>query len=119
MVGGAVVFFSGDVKVLSNDMKIAMPTLLPGKHCNIVTTTCQSLTTFFSSLAVPRLLTRIYCKIQDSVKSNVIKSLLLNTAFHFKQKSFEKTGLVRNDTFWDKIVFRKIRESKLVLCKIK
>ncbi|KAH9400419.1 hypothetical protein TYRP_001984, partial [Tyrophagus putrescentiae] len=71
MVGGSVVFFSGDVKVLSDDMKIAKPTLLP---------------------AVPRLLTRIYCKIQDSVKSNVIKSLLLNTAYHFKQKDFERTG---------------------------
>lgn len=31
MVGGAVVFFSGDVKVLSDDMKIAKPTLLPGE----------------------------------------------------------------------------------------
>ena len=41
----------------------------------------------------------------------MIKSLLLNTAFYFKQKNYEKTGLVRNDTFWDKIVFRKIRES--------
>lgn len=32
MVGGSVVFFSGDIKTLSNDMKIAQPTLLPGKH---------------------------------------------------------------------------------------
>lgn len=31
MVGGSVVFFSGDIKALSNDMKIAQPTLLPGK----------------------------------------------------------------------------------------
>ena len=45
------------------------------------------------------------------MKSNVVKSLLLNTAYHFKQKNFEKTGIVRQDTFWDRIVFRKIRES--------
>lgn len=100
MVGGSIVYFSGDVKQLSDDMKIAMPTLLP---------------------AVPRLLTRIYCKIQDSVKSNVMKSLLLNTAFHFKQKNFTKTGIVRNDTFWDKLVFHKIRDTlggkvRLIMC---
>ena len=34
MVGGSVVFFSGDVKVLSDDMKIAKPTLLPGE-CSV------------------------------------------------------------------------------------
>lgn len=31
MVGGAVAFYSGDVKNLSSDMKIAKPTLMPGK----------------------------------------------------------------------------------------
>lgn len=41
----------------------------------------------------------------------MVKGFLLNTAYHFKQKNFEKTGLVRQDTLWDKIVFRKIRDS--------
>src|SRR6218665_1039159 len=90
MEGGAVAYYSGDVKTLSDDMKIAGPTLLP---------------------AVPRLLTRIFCKIQDSVKASFVKSFLLNTAFYFKQREMERTRVVRNDTFWDKLVFHKIRET--------
>lgn len=45
------------------------------------------------------------------MKSNVIKSLLLNTAYHFKQKDFERTGIIRQDTLWDRIVFKKVREN--------
>lgn len=65
----------------------------------------------FQFVAVPRLLTRIYCKIHDSVKSNVVKNFLLNTAYYFKQKQIEKTGIVKHNTIWDKIVFNKVREN--------
>ena len=91
MVGGAVVFYSGDVKSLVNDMQIAKPTLLP---------------------VVPRLLTRIYAKIQDSVKGSVVKRFLLNAAYRSKRAQLAKCDdgkLPSNDTLLDRLVFAKIR----------
>lgn len=69
---------------------------------------------------MPRLLTRIYCKIMDSVKGSVVKNFLLNTACYFKQKQFDRK-MIRNDTIWDKIIFRKIRDNfgghlRLIMC---
>lgn len=62
-------------------------------------------------IAVPRLLTRIFCKIQGQVKGNVVKSFMLNTGVHFKQKQMKMGQAMRHDTVWDKVVFKKMRET--------
>ncbi|KAF4513980.1 UNVERIFIED_CONTAM: hypothetical protein B566_EDAN018387 [Ephemera danica] len=88
MVGGAVGFFSGDVKRLSDDMKVLKPTVTP---------------------AVPRLLNRIYDKVQSDIGNSFIKRTLFNMAMSSKENEIRR-GIVRNNSFWDKLVFRKVQE---------
>ena len=59
--------------------------------------------------AVPRLLNRIYDKIMATVgDAPVHRRFLFNKALQYK-KSLLRRGYIRNDTFWDKLVFGKIR----------
>ncbi|XP_025836034.1 long-chain-fatty-acid--CoA ligase 1 isoform X4 [Agrilus planipennis] len=88
MVGGAIGFFLGDVRRLSDDMKALRPTVSP---------------------AVPRLLNRIYDKVQSEVSGSFIKKMLFNMAMSAKENEL-KRGIVRNNSIWDKIVFRKVQE---------
>nr|XP_023020932.1 long-chain-fatty-acid--CoA ligase 5 isoform X2 [Leptinotarsa decemlineata] len=87
-VGGAVGFFSGDVRRLSDDMKALKPTVTP---------------------AVPRLLNRIYDKVQSDINGSCIKKMLFNMAIGSKEKEV-KRGIVRTNSFWDMLVFRKVQE---------
>lgn len=85
-IGGRVGFFGGDVKNLLNDIVLLKPTIFPG---------------------VPRLLNRIYDKVQADISQSWIKSSI----FHFclNRKLAEVTsGTIRKDSWWDKLVFRKM-----------
>ncbi|XP_061228655.1 long-chain-fatty-acid--CoA ligase 5 [Neopsephotus bourkii] len=86
--GAKVGFFQGDIKFLTDDMKTLRPTLFP---------------------VVPRLLNRIYDKIQSGAKSPV-KRCLLNFAVIMKMAEI-KQGIIRNDSIWDKFIFKKVQET--------
>ncbi|KAF1661793.1 Long-chain-fatty-acid--CoA ligase 5, partial [Aptenodytes patagonicus] len=86
--GAKVGFFQGDIKLLTDDMKTLKPTLFP---------------------VVPRLLNRIYDKIQSSAKSPV-KRCLLNFAVIVKMAEI-KQGIIRNDSIWDQLIFKKVQET--------
>uniref|UniRef100_A0A8B9QLW2 Arachidonate--CoA ligase n=1 Tax=Apteryx owenii TaxID=8824 RepID=A0A8B9QLW2_APTOW len=86
--GGKVGFFQGDIKLLTDDMKTLKPTLFP---------------------VVPRLLNRIYDKIQSGAKSPV-KKFLLNFAATVKMAEV-KQGIIRNDSIWDQLIFKKVQET--------
>ncbi|XP_053805484.1 long-chain-fatty-acid--CoA ligase 5 [Vidua chalybeata] len=86
--GAKVGFFQGDIKLLTDDMKTLKPTLFP---------------------VVPRLLNRVYDKIQSGANTPV-KHFLLNFAVFMKMAEV-KQGIIRNDSIWDKLVFKKIQES--------
>uniref|UniRef100_A0A8C2PKY1 Long-chain-fatty-acid--CoA ligase n=1 Tax=Cyprinus carpio TaxID=7962 RepID=A0A8C2PKY1_CYPCA len=80
-------FISG----LSNfqyDMKALQPTVFP---------------------VVPRLLNRIYDKVQSEAKTP-FKKWLLNFAIE-KKCAEVKHGIIRNDSIWDKLIFHKVQES--------
>ncbi|NWW49581.1 ACSL5 ligase, partial [Pedionomus torquatus] len=86
--GAKIGFFQGDIKLLTDDMKTLKPTLFP---------------------VVPRLLNRIYDKIQSGAKSPV-KRCLLNFAVTMKSAEI-KQGIIRNDSIWDKLIFKKVQET--------
>uniref|UniRef100_F6YMF2 Long-chain-fatty-acid--CoA ligase n=1 Tax=Xenopus tropicalis TaxID=8364 RepID=F6YMF2_XENTR len=86
--GGKVGFFQGDVRLLTDDMKELRPTLFP---------------------TVPRLLNRIYDKIQSGAQTPLKKRLL---EFAVARKFSEvKQGIIRNDSIWDKYIFKKVQVS--------
>ncbi|KFP34447.1 Long-chain-fatty-acid--CoA ligase 5 [Colius striatus] len=84
--GAKVGFFQGDIKLLTDDMKTLKPTLFP---------------------VVPRLLNRIYDKIKSGATSPV-KCFLLNFAVMMKTAEI-KQGIIRNDSIWDKLIFKKVQ----------
>ncbi|NXA36308.1 ACSL5 ligase, partial [Eudromia elegans] len=86
--GGKVGFFQGDIKLLTDDMKTLKPTVFP---------------------VVPRLLNRVYDKVQSGAKSPV-KKFLLNFAMAMKMAEV-KQGIIRNDSIWDQLIFKKIQET--------
>ncbi|XP_053095972.1 long-chain-fatty-acid--CoA ligase 6 isoform X5 [Pangasianodon hypophthalmus] len=84
--GGRIGFFQGDIRLLSDDMKALRPTVFP---------------------VVPRLLNRMYDKIFTQANTPV-KRWLLN--FAAKKKGEEvSSGIIRNNSIWDKIFFSKIQ----------
>ncbi|XP_070802385.1 long-chain-fatty-acid--CoA ligase 5 [Pituophis catenifer annectens] len=85
--GGRVGFFQGDIKLLVEDMKALKPTVFP---------------------VVPRLLNRIYDKIQTGTQTR-FKRLLLNVAINRKLAEV-KQGIIRNNSIWDKVAFRKLQQ---------
>ncbi|NWX66899.1 ACSL5 ligase, partial [Promerops cafer] len=86
--GAKVGFFQGDIKLLTDDMKTLKPTLFP---------------------VVPRLLNRVYDKIQSGANTPV-KQCLLKLAVFMKMAEI-KQGIIRNDSIWDKLVFKKVQET--------
>ncbi|KAM9052838.1 long-chain-fatty-acid--CoA ligase 5 isoform 1-T2 [Megaptera novaeangliae] len=86
--GARVGFFQGDIRLLPDDMKTLKPTVFP---------------------AVPRLLNRVYDKVQNEAKTP-LKKFLLNLAVASKFSEVKK-GIIRRNSFWDKLIFGKIQES--------
>ncbi|XP_053548716.1 long-chain-fatty-acid--CoA ligase 5 [Bombina bombina] len=86
--GAKIGFFQGDIRLLTDDMKTLRPTVFP---------------------TVPRLLNRIYDKIQSGADTPFKKHLL---AFAASRKFAEvKEGIIRNDSIWDKFIFKKVQET--------
>uniref|UniRef100_A0A8B9J0R1 Arachidonate--CoA ligase n=1 Tax=Amazona collaria TaxID=241587 RepID=A0A8B9J0R1_9PSIT len=82
--GGRIGFFQGDIRLLSDDMKALRPTIFP---------------------VVPRLLNRMYDKVNTSLKRWVLE-------FAARRKKAEvRKGIIRNDSLWDKLFFNKIQAS--------
>ncbi|XP_071077255.1 long-chain-fatty-acid--CoA ligase 5 isoform X1 [Desmodus rotundus] len=86
--GARVGFFQGDIRLLPDDMKTLKPTLFP---------------------VVPRLLNRIYDKVQNEAKTP-FKKFLLNLAIYSKFSEV-KRGIIRRNSLWDKLIFAKIQNS--------
>ncbi|XP_028810231.1 long-chain-fatty-acid--CoA ligase 5 [Denticeps clupeoides] len=86
--GARVGFFQGDIKLLPDDMKTLQPTVFP---------------------VVPRLLNRIYDKVQSGAQTP-FKKWLLNFAIE-RKFSEVKQGIIRNNSIWDRLIFHKVQES--------
>ncbi|XP_030629483.1 long-chain-fatty-acid--CoA ligase 5 isoform X1 [Chanos chanos] len=86
--GAKVGFFQGDIKLLPDDMKTLQPTVFP---------------------VVPRLLNRVYDKVQSGAQTP-FKKWLLNFAIERKHAEI-KQGIIRNNSIWDKLIFHKVQES--------
>ncbi|KAF6316803.1 acyl-CoA synthetase long chain family member 5 [Rhinolophus ferrumequinum] len=84
--GAKVGFFQGDIRLLPDDMKTLQPTVFP---------------------VVPRLLNRIYDKVQNEAKTP-FKKFLLNLAISSKFSEV-KRGIIRRNTLWDKLIFSRIQ----------
>lgn len=87
--GGAIGYYSGDIKELTNDLKALKPTIMP---------------------AVPRLLNRVYDKINNEISNSPIKKMLFRMALSSKEGEIRR-GIIRKNSLWDKLVFRKIQEA--------
>ncbi|MBN3281942.1 ACSL5 ligase, partial [Polyodon spathula] len=84
--GARVGFFQGDIRLLPDDMKALRPTVFP---------------------VVPRLLNRVYDKVQSEAQTP-FKKWLLNFAVN-RKFSEVKQGISRNDSIWDKLIFHKVQ----------
>lgn len=88
--GGCVGFYSGDIRQLTSDLKALRPTVMP---------------------AVPRLLNRVYDKVQQELSRSGVKRALFNWALRSKEAEI-KRGVLRRDSLWDRIVFKKVQEGE-------
>lgn len=88
MIGARIGFFSGDVRNLPDDLKVLKPTIIP---------------------CVPRICNRIYNKTYSMASKSKVKQWLLKRALADKSKEVMR-GIVRSNGFWDRLVFRKVRE---------
>ncbi|KAG9473334.1 hypothetical protein GDO78_018281 [Eleutherodactylus coqui] len=86
--GAKVGFSQGDIRLLTDDMQALRPTVFP---------------------TVPRLLNRIYDKIQSGA-STPTKKFLLDLATTCKFAEVKK-GINRNDSVWDKFIFKKVQDT--------
>ncbi|KAM6185556.1 long-chain-fatty-acid--CoA ligase 5 [Rhynchocyon petersi] len=84
--GARVGFFQGDIRLLPDDMKTLKPTVFP---------------------TVPRLLNRVYDKVQNEAKTP-LKKFLLNLAVTCKFNEVKK-GIIRKNSLWDRLIFSKIQ----------
>ncbi|KAM4836659.1 long-chain-fatty-acid--CoA ligase 1 isoform 1-T1 [Thomomys bottae] len=86
--GARIGFFQGDIRLLMDDLKVLQPTVFP---------------------VVPRLLNRMFDRI-FSQANTTLKRWLLD--FAFKRKEAElRSGIIRNNSLWDKLIFHKIQSS--------
>jgi long-chain acyl-CoA synthetase len=86
--GGKIGIFQGDINSLPNDLKALKPTYLP---------------------AVPRLLNRFYDKVQSTLSSSPLKRLVFTFALRRKFSEMRK-GIIRRNSFWDRLIFSKIQK---------
>lgn len=86
-VGARIGFYSGDIREMPGDLAKLRPTIFGG---------------------VPRVWTRFYDKIGQATAGSWLKTKLMNMAMASKKAKVEK-GIIENNTFWDKIVFKKVQ----------
>lgn len=89
MNGGQIGFSSGDVRLLVEDMQAIKPTIFA---------------------TVPRLLNRMYDKVFAGVKGSTFKSIMLKWGLTSKENEL-KRGIIRNNSIWDKLVFKKVQDT--------
>ncbi|NP_001166379.1 long-chain-fatty-acid--CoA ligase 1 [Cavia porcellus] len=86
--GAKIGFFQGDIRLLMDDLKALQPTIFP---------------------VVPRLLNRMFDRIFAQANTTVKRWLL---DFASKRKEAElRSGIIRNNSVWDKLIFHKIQSS--------
>jgi long-chain acyl-CoA synthetase len=85
--GVQIGFSRGDPKLLIEDIQALQPTIFVG---------------------VPRLFAKVYDKVMVGVSSSFVKSTLLKAGMWWKGKDVDR-GVLRQDTLFDGIVFKKIR----------
>uniref|UniRef100_A0A8I3WU66 Long-chain-fatty-acid--CoA ligase n=1 Tax=Callithrix jacchus TaxID=9483 RepID=A0A8I3WU66_CALJA len=86
--GAKIGFFQGDIRLLMDDLKVLQPTVFP---------------------VVPRLLNRMFDRIFGQANTTLKRWLL---DFASKRKEAElRSGIIRNNSLWDKLIFRKIQSS--------
>eukprot|EP00347_Sterkiella_histriomuscorum_P023487 403334458 len=82
-------FYSGDILKLFEDLQVLKPSIF---------------------IAVPRILTRIYAKIYEGVRTKGgMAEWLFNKAVETKLHNYKTTGEL-NHAFYDKVVFKKVRD---------
>ncbi|XP_040928631.1 long-chain-fatty-acid--CoA ligase 1-like isoform X2 [Betta splendens] len=86
--GAKIGYFQGDIRFLSDDLITLRPTVFP---------------------VVPRLLNRMYDKIFGQANTS-LKRWLLGFAYRRKEAEIMK-GIVRTDSIWDQLIFRKVQAS--------
>lgn len=89
--GAAVGFFTGNIRDLTNDLKALKPTIMP---------------------AVPRLLNRVYDKLQDEISKSSWKKIIYKMAQKSKEAELNQR-IIRRNSIWDKLLFRKIQNCEL------
>ncbi|XP_023108090.1 long-chain-fatty-acid--CoA ligase 1 isoform X2 [Felis catus] len=86
--GAKIGFFQGDIRLLMDDLKALQPTIFP---------------------VVPRLLNRMFDRIFGQANTTLKRWLL---DFASKRKESElRSGIIRNNSLWDKLIFHKIQSS--------
>ncbi|XP_048186830.1 long-chain-fatty-acid--CoA ligase 1 isoform X1 [Perognathus longimembris pacificus] len=86
--GARIGFFQGDIRLLMDDLKVLQPTIFP---------------------VVPRLLNRMFDRIFAQANTTLKRWLL---DFASKRKEAElRSGIIRNNSLWDKLIFHKIQSS--------
>ncbi|XP_077618334.1 long-chain-fatty-acid--CoA ligase 1 isoform X2 [Crocuta crocuta] len=86
--GAKIGFFQGDIRLLMDDLKTLQPTIFP---------------------VVPRLLNRMFDRIFGQANTTLKRWLL---DFASKRKESElRSGIIRNNSLWDKLIFHKIQSS--------
>ncbi|XP_075947394.1 long-chain-fatty-acid--CoA ligase 1a isoform X1 [Anarhichas minor] len=86
--GARIGYFQGDIRLLMDDLKTLQPTIFP---------------------VVPRLLNRMFDKV-FSQANTPLKRWLLDFAFSRKEAEL-KSGVVRKDSMWDRLIFKKVQAS--------
>ncbi|XP_068582789.1 long-chain-fatty-acid--CoA ligase 1a isoform X1 [Cebidichthys violaceus] len=86
--GARIGYFQGNIRLLMDDLKTLQPTVFP---------------------VVPRLLNRMFDKV-FSQANTPLKRWLLDFAFSRKEAEL-KSGVVRKDSLWDKLIFKKVQAS--------
>ncbi|XP_053559852.1 long-chain-fatty-acid--CoA ligase 1 isoform X1 [Bombina bombina] len=86
--GARIGFFQGDIRLLMDDLQVLQPTIFP---------------------VVPRLLNRMFDRIFGQANTPMKRWML---DFASKRKEAElRSGIIRNNSFWDKIIFHKVQAS--------
>ncbi|XP_067106483.1 long-chain-fatty-acid--CoA ligase 1a isoform X1 [Osmerus mordax] len=86
--GGRIGYFQGDIRLLMDDLKTLQPTVFP---------------------VVPRLLNRMFDKVFGQANTS-LKRWLLDFATRRKEADM-RNGVVRTDSLWDKLIFKKVQAS--------
>lgn len=86
---GKIGFFSGNIKLLTNDLEVLKPTVFAG---------------------VPRVYARFQQRIEETVESSsFIKRTLFHWAYARQVRAEENPGQVTRLALWDKLIFEKVR----------